>query len=496
MDASVADKRQPIRGLPIRNFSLSLFSKLVSLAAHIVFVVVTARLFRKEDVAAIAVTGIITILMDVCKGLGLGTLLLKRLPQMSDAKSEESRTLLSTYLVYSLLAPVALTLFGLVLPSRLVGSAFGVTDSAAVFHMALLTSLFTVLSNTNTLLLQASQKFGHLAALTLITAALQRLIPCLAAVWFGAQLGEFLSWSALASALGFLATCVPVASIMHPWRFRLLPWRAFWPDSRHFFCTSLLRYGATQVDQLVVAILFPPATLAVYYMLRRLYSLGVVLIGSMIDALVPELAQQAGTDALGARGRLTEWSRLSLFAGSAGAAVMAGNGSAVIEMLLGPGYGDDALLIGLFAGTTSLYFLYCFVQVDLLLFQAPEKILWMAAATASANLVAGPLTSRWLGVHSIPLAMLAGHFLGLVAARWKGGGKGPACRPVWRLRELGAGLLVVTLASLAPQAAHRMLLNEWERTAAVNILICGLISAHFWRNRVGESLRRLNQRAA
>ena len=54
----------------------------------------------------------------------------------------------------------------------------------------------------------------------------------------------------------------------------------------------------------------------------------------------------------------------------------------------------------------------------------------------------------------------------------------------------------MTLASLAPQAAHRMLLNEWERTAAVNILICGLISAHFWRNRVGESLRRLNQRAA
>ena len=306
MNASVAANGQPVRGLPIRNFSLSLFSKLVSLAAHIAFVIVTARLFRKEDVAAIAVTGIITILMDVCKGFGLGTLLLKRLPQLGEGGSQESHTLLSTYLVYSLIAPVAMTLLGLAVPSRFIGSTFGVTGSTAVFHLALLTSLFTVLSNTNILVLQASQKFGQLAALTLTTAALQRLLPCMAAVWFGASLEDFLSWSALASVLGFAATCAPLAPIMRPGRFQLLPLRVFWPDSRHFFCTSLVRYGATQVDQLIVAILFPPATLAVYYMLRRLYSLGVVLIGSMIDALVPELAQQAGTDALGARIRLTE----------------------------------------------------------------------------------------------------------------------------------------------------------------------------------------------
>ncbi len=38
--------------------------------------------------------------------------------------------------------------------------------------------------------------------------------------------------------------------------------------------------------------------------------------------------------------------------------------------------------------------------------------------------------------------------------------------------------------------------HDWERAAAVNIAICGLLAAHFWRNRVGESLRRLSQRTA
>jgi O-antigen/teichoic acid export membrane protein len=495
MSASVTSNPSPGSGLPIRNFSLSLFSKVVSLGAHLAFVMVTARLFPKEEVAAIAVAGIVTILMDVCKGVGLGTVLLKRLPQLDETDERESQTLLATYLVYSLLPPLALTLLGLAAPGRFVTATFGVAGHETAFRVGLVASLFTVLSNTNILVLQASRQFGRLAALTLITAALQRLAPCVAAIWFGARLDVFLIWWAAAAALGFLATCFPLVGLMRPWQFRILAWSAFWPESRHFFATSLLRYGATQIDQLFVAILFPPATLAVYYMLRRLYSLGLVLVGSMIDALVPELAQQAGTDAVAARGRLREWSRLSLFAGSAGAAIMAGNGSAVIEILLGPGYGDDALLIALFAGTTSLYFLYCFVQVDLMLFQAPEKIFWMAAATAAANLVVGPLVAHWLGVHSIPLAMLGGHFLGLVAARWKGGTKGPARRPVWRIRELGVSLLVVMLASLAPVVAHRAPLEHWERAVLVNVAICCLLTVHFWRNDVGESLRRLGQPA-
>jgi O-antigen/teichoic acid export membrane protein len=494
MSDFAADSGQPGRRLPLRNFSLSLTSKLGSLAAHVAFVMLTARLFDKEAVAVIAVTGIITILMDVCKGLGLGTLLLKRLPQMTEADAEESRELVATYLYYSLLPPLLLTAAGLAYPQGLVWFGFGAHHHAEGLRWGMTMSLFTVLSNTNILVLQASQRFGSLAALTLLTATLQRLIPCLAALGWGADLPRFLFWSAGAAGAGFAATCIPLAPMMKGWNGRMLSWSSFWPDSRHFFGTSLLRYSATQVDQLFVAVLFPPATLAVYYMLRRLYSLGVVLIGSMIDALVPDIAKHAGIDPRAARARLAEWTRLSLFAGSTGAALMAGNGSAVIAILLGPGYADDTLLIALFAASTSLYFLYCFVQVDLLLFQAPERILWMAAATAAANLIAGPLTSRWLGVHSIPLAMLLGYLLGLAAARWKG--RGSASRPVWRLRELGAVLLVVTLASVAPVAAHYSQLYDWQRFAAVNFAIAAVVAAHFWRNGIGDSLRRLGQHTA
>ena len=495
MNVSAAVNESPGIGLPLRNFGLSLTSKIVSLAAHVAFVMLTARLFSKEEVAVIAVIGIVTILMDVCKGMGLGTLLLKRLPQLGESEAEAARVMTVTYLYYSFLPPLFLVTAGLAYPAALEWLGLSPVHHGNVFRLGLALSFFTVLSNTNMLILQAMQRFGHLAILTLLTAALQRLLPCLAAAWFGWDLERFMIWSAAAAALGFAVSCVPLMPSVSAGGFRILRWEQFWPESQHFFATSLLRYGATQIDQLLVAIMFPPATLAVYFMLRRLYSLGVVLIGSMIDALVPELAQQAGSDPPAARARLAEWSRLSLFAGSTGAALMAGNGSAVIEMLLGPGYGDDTLLIALFAASTSLYFLYCFVQVDLMLFQSPERILWMAAATAAANLTAGPIVSHWLGVHSIPLAMLAGYFLGLVAAGWKGR-QGPPPRPLWRVREVGDGLVVVALASLAPVVARHVSLHEWERFAAVNLTICVMVAAHFWRNRLGSSLLRLGHRTA
>lgn len=497
-DSSITPEPRPSPGeggLLLRNFSLSLTSKLVSLAGQVVYVMMTARLFPKEDVAVLAVAGITTMLMDVVKGLGLGTMLLKRLPQFGPADGEEARTLVRTYLFYSLLPPLALALAGILLPDAARHFLFRASARRDTFQMGLLMSMFTVLSNSNILVLQASQRFGQLAALTMLTAGLPRVGPCLAAGFLGAELETFLEWSVAAAALAFGATCWPLRSYFRGRWVPLLTREAFWSESRHYYFTALLRYGATQVDQLLVAALFPPATLAVYYMLRRLYSIGVVLIGSMIDALVPDLSQQAVEDLAGARKRLAEWSRISIFAGSTGAAVLAGNGSAVIALLLGPSYGEDSLLIALFAASTALYFLYCLVQVDLMLFHESDKVLWMAAATAAANLVGGPAVAPWLGVHSIPLAMLGGYLFGLAAARWKNS-RVTVPRPVWRIRELAIGLAVVTLASAAPLVARHLLPDgPWERVVAINLLITALAVAHCWQSRVGDSLRRLVQTA-
>ena len=492
-DSAAAEPLVTVRALPWRNFGLSLLSKLGALAAHVVFVMATARLFSKEEVAVVAMAGILSIVLDVCKGFGLGTLLLKRLPQYPDAESEEARSLVFTYLFYSTFPALVIGCALLCIPRPLVWLGLDASGSLGwSFQWGLLASVFIVLSNTNTLVLQASERFGELAALNLWTAALQRLAPCLAALWFGFGLEPFLLASALSSAAGFVLTCLPLIGWLPlgQGRTRILRFDEFWPESRHFYTSSLLRFGAMQVDQLAVAALFPPATLAVYFMLRRLYSIVAVLVGSMIDALMPELSRQAATDLPGARRRLAEWFRLFMAAGTVGAALIAGNGPIGIGLMLGPGYAGDATLIGLFAAATSLYFVYCFVQVDLMLFQEPGRVMWMTAATAAANLILGPAAAPWLGVSSIPLAMLLGYLMGLAAASWHAR-SGALPRPVWRLRDLTGGLTVVALASLAPGLIRHLVPGDFLRLAGVNLIIAVLTSIYLWQSRAVETLRRL-----
>jgi O-antigen/teichoic acid export membrane protein len=470
-----------------RSFSLSLVKTAVSLLANIMFVLMTARAFSHEQVAVLAVAGIATMLMDACKGLGLGSLLLRQLPRLSE-DDPAAGALIRSHMLYSLLPPAALAGAGFLLPAPLSRYFFGSDDYVTAIRLSMVLGLFTVLTNTNLLVFQARQQFGRLAGMTIASAGLQRIAPCLMLLAGTPSLDVFLTWAAAGAAAGFVISCIPLSVTLFTAGARpLCPPSDFWPQSRHFYYSSLLRYTTTQIDQLFVAALFPPATLAVYYMLRRLYSIGVVLIGSLMDALAPELSRQAGSDLPAARDRLGGWLRVMLYTGTIVAAVLAGHGGPLIDLLLGPGYGEDTFLIALFSVSAVTYFLHGFVQMDVTLFQDPKRSFRLAAATAAANWLAGPLTTVWFGVHSIPLAMIAGHLLGLAAVGR--GGPGRLWQPAQMLVSLGAITLAAAVSMAAPHVAGAH--SGWARWVAVNLVVAGFSLTQYSNWQVGKSWRLL-----
>lgn len=469
----------------LKNVSLSVSSRMVSLAANFVFIAVTARLYPKEHIAVLAVAGILTALMDVSKGLGLGTLLLKRLPKLGPAGEGEGASLILSYLFYSILPPLALAALGAASGHALSMYFFGKGDYRLEMQYGAIVGLFTVLANTNILVFQARQEFGLLATFTMATSVLQRLAPCLIAVLGKMDLGGFLFWSAALSGLAFLLTCLPLRHHLSVPGCRLLRAPDFWQESRHFYYTGLLRYGATQIDQLFVAAMFPPSTLAVYYLLRRLYSIAVVIIGCMIDALVPDLSQQAGLDRGAARSRMEDWLRLSLYTGTVGAALLAANGSRVIGLVLGASYAEDDVLILLFAVSAVSYVSFGFAQIDLVLFHEPRLSFALAAVTASVNTISGPLLACVLHVRGLPLAMALSYMAGLAASRHR------SDSPAWGPGSLGFAAALITLAGLLATAVPLPNSSEWMRMIAVNAGIAAIAGWQYRRWQVGACLRRL-----
>ncbi|MFN7925806.1 MAG: lipopolysaccharide biosynthesis protein [Bryobacteraceae bacterium] len=489
-DGGMAMAAALLSGLPgpgvFRDFSWSMLSRAVTIASNMVFLAVTARLFGKEDVALLAVTAILTALMDAAKGLGLGTVLLKRLPKLDEAGESagtEASELVCSYLFYSLLPPAGAALAVIAAAVPLSQYFFGHVGQATGLRLGAVLALLAVLTNTNQLVLQAAQRFGQLARSTILSGALQRLAPCLMAMVWPGRLEGFLEWSVVFSVVAFAQTLGPVVRMAARSRARILGPREFWGESGHFYFANLLRYGATQADQLFVAAAFEPATLAAYYMLRRLYSLAVVVIGAAIDTLTPGLSRQAASDPEGARNRLGQYLRVFLFGATVAAALFAGNGETIVPVLLGAGYGDDLWLILLFAVSGIVYFLFGFAQLDLVLFEHPKWSFRLGAMAAVGNAIASAGLALVLGARGLPLAMALGYLAGIELLRQR------RLLAGWEPRELWIAVSVTALVALASHAAVETGANGWARALVVNALIAAFAWDHFRRWRIGPCIR-------
>jgi len=375
------------------------------MGANLVFIFVSARHFTKQEVAVLALAGILAMLMDLIKGLGLGTCLLKQLPKLPRQGSADAATLVLSFLFYSMLLPTLVTLAMVVAARQVCLYFLDGGNYVAAFRLGLWGAMFTVWSNSNMNVLLAREEFTSVALQSVVTSLAQKLLPVLAALWLAWDLEKFLLWSAAFSAAAFFITLAPLRGLLMTAGGRILRPREFWPESRHYYYTSLVRYGATQLDQVFVAALFTPATLAVYFMLRRLYSMLVLLINSLLEILIPDLSRQAGLEPDAARGRTRQLWKLALLLGAASMALLAGNGEWLVTHLLGSAYSGDPVLVTLFCVSAFAYLLFILVQVDLLLFHHP-RLLFRAAAVASLfNLGAIPALGWLLGVKGLPLAM-------------------------------------------------------------------------------------------
>jgi len=470
----------------LRNIGLSLLSSLGSFVTSFAHIVFTTRTFEKEQVALLAYTGILTALMDASKGLGLGTVLLRKLPKLPASQDSEACSLALSYMIYSLLPSLVLALVVVALAPWLSQHGFGSNAWRQGLRLCAITAVFSSITSTNMLVTQANQQFGTLAAMSALTGSLQRLGPCLIVGTLGGSIETFLGYSVIGAALASIATLWPVRSIFRTRGVRIAGPREVWDQSRHFYYTNLFRYGATQIDQLLVAALFSPSMLAVYYMLRRLYSLALVLIGSLMDALVPGLSQQAGQDPDGARNRLQLWRHAALYGGTIGAATFAGNAPELVNAVLGHGYGDDTLLIALFAISAVVYFLFGFLQTDIVLFGRPESSLELGVVTAVVNTAAGIALARVVGVHALPAAMAVSYLVGIELLRRRGLIK------KWDWRPPMVAIAVTGLVAFAGVAADRMGGGATPRLFVVNSLIAGFAWTQYRRWQVGECFRQIS----
>ncbi|MEP7361855.1 MAG: hypothetical protein ABI972_01250 [Acidobacteriota bacterium] len=399
------------------NLAALLAGRGFALGVNLVWLVATVRLFKSADVAVLAFASLAATWLEALKGMGMGTWLVRQLAVVWTSKPAYASQMIRTYLYCTavpLFAGGLLTWYGawagrpdLVAPSG------GLT----AWTLALLAMVLQSLSGSFLVILQCFGDMKRLAGWNTWFSVMQRLAPIAGVYFFGWRLEPFLWATVLLSAASLLAVLRPV---LH-WLSKgggTVAWREFWTDSRHYYFSSLLRYGATQLDQLLVAMFFQVEMLVTYFVLRRFYSLAVVFISSCVDAVVPILTVRAAANPASARGILADVRAAIVLAGTFAAALTAANGAGLLHALLGDPYARQPGLVVLFALAALSYGLYSVtVTGESVLGNAAKSTRWVMVSLL-ANLVSLPVLARELGVYALPLALVIGFVAGTVAASW------------------------------------------------------------------------------
>jgi O-antigen/teichoic acid export membrane protein len=383
--------RQPTRAS--RDFLLLLVSRVVSLASGVAFVAVTARLFPASGIVFLAWVVILSNAAETLRGFGITNVLTRRLP-LCEQQPAETRRWVTTHFVYAsaplLLLPVIAAPF---LPTMWSLAAAGAAMQLVV--------------NNHIYVFQAMGRFHAVTVGSVVSTVCQRMAP-LAVAWFGhLGLESFLFLQALMSVPVCLGLTYQLRSYLC--MDSLVAWREFWPQARAFYATGFVRYGATQADQLMVALLFPPETLAPYFLVRRLYSALVVILSAGVDVLTPQLGRRAlaGIEQvrLDQARILAQATALCALVGG----LIAANAGAVVPLVIGQGYAAPRFVVPALLIAALGYGLFSFALAGEVVAGPPRETFRITLMAAILPLSATPVLVPLAGVAALPLALAAGY---------------------------------------------------------------------------------------
>jgi O-antigen/teichoic acid export membrane protein len=250
-----------------------------------------------------------------------------------------------------------------------------------------------------------------------------------------------------------------------------LGWSEFWPESRFFYGAGILRCAATQIDQILVAALFPAQALATYFLARRLYSGAAAFIDAGVDVTLPQLSLQGARDPRRARIAQARVLRMAMIFAAGAGAIVAANAPAAAQWLFGARYADAAGLMPWLALAAVAYGFYSLSVGGESVLGSPRAAMRWVAAAAVIPLLVVPAGAATLGAATLPLAMTAGYGV----AGWGAAVTHSLVRPAADFAALAMG---ATAAVGAASVGFPLTdLSPTVQTAGLNALAAGSFAA-------------------
>ena len=377
-------------------------SQLAGGAFAVVFSAWLARNLPSAELSLWPVCITLAAIVQVLADLGLSDLLVRLLPGLlQDSKSSEAGALLRTALIINAVATLLLTGMLMLAAEQVTSLLLHNEVEATLVRMLGPAVLFSAACKHLERALYAVQEFGTAAAIRLIS---QICRPSLAVVLYmltGIK-GAIVALSVVpfgAAAAAMIALVPYVTAWGRPHRPVQVVRQAL-----PFYGAGLANLGTNRLDYLIVGALTAPASLAGYYVARKLADYLRHLDAAVIDALTPKLAEQRGQPRADIEASFTRCSRyllLGLLPLHVGLAVTAGP---IVALYAGGNYPSAGPILTLLSMTLLMGTGAALYRVHIKVFANRWHLTLLDTVTGATTVGLSAGFVFWFGALGVPVA--------------------------------------------------------------------------------------------
>ncbi|MEM1577938.1 MAG: oligosaccharide flippase family protein [Candidatus Pacearchaeota archaeon] len=400
----------------IRNSIINTTSQFLILIITTLFVAYIARKLNKTELSIFALLQIFQSVFITFTYLGLPSAGIKLIPKLEvEENFSEIAGIVNTILFLPLIIFLPFLLIMFFLKNGLSMLLLKTPDYGNYIVLTGINLIFILFFDRITLLLQAFQKFVILAILNISYYLFQRIFAILffyqgyglKSIFFGFLIG------------GVLSTILGLFSLKRylfykSYNFSVKQLISF---SLPYFFQGILRFGFTQIDQVIVSIFFTPDKLAGYYIAKKIINPFILIFGAPLQVLIPKLsADKVKGEYNVKKGKVDRIYYLSsLFI----VFLIMLFSKYLLLLVGGRNYLNESFILNLLSIYLFFYVLFSLVSTDVFILCEPKALFKLNLFTGIMSAALTVLFAKYIGISGIVLGQIGGLLFGFIYVKTK-----------------------------------------------------------------------------
>ncbi|MEM2772387.1 MAG: oligosaccharide flippase family protein [Candidatus Pacearchaeota archaeon] len=400
----------------IRNSIINTTSQFLILIITTLFVAYIARKLNKTELSIFALLQIFQSVFITFTYLGLPSAGIKLIPKLEvEENFSEIAGIVNTILFLPLIIFLPFLLIMFFLKNGLSMLLLKTPDYGNYIVLTGINLIFILFFDRITLLLQAFQKFVILAILNISYYLFQRIFAILffyqgyglKSIFFGFLIG------------GVLSTILGLFSLKRylfykSYNFSVKQLISF---SLPYFFQGILRFGFTQIDQVIVSIFFTPDKLAGYYIAKKIINPFILIFGAPLQVVIPKLsADKVKGEYNVKKGKVDRIYYLSsLFI----VFLIMLFSKYLLLLVGGRNYLNESFILNLLSIYLFFYVLFSLVSTDVFILCEPKALFKLNLFTGIMSAALTVLFAKYIGISGIVLGQIGGLLFGFIYVKTK-----------------------------------------------------------------------------